>query len=81
MDINTLEQFLFWCMIINLLLMTVSLVLVTAMRPMVVKIHSKMFSVPEDYVDKAIYAFLGVYKLLVFVFVIVPWIVVKFIVG
>ena len=80
MDIHTLEQFLFWCMIINLVLMTISLVLVTAMRPMVLRIHTKMFSVPEDYVDKAIYVFVGVYKLLVFVFIIVPWIVLKFIV-
>jgi len=64
-------------MIINLGLMIVSFALVTLFRPMVVKTHSKMFRVPEDYVGMAIYAFLGVYKLLVFFFVIIPWIVLK----
>lgn len=79
MSIQTLEQFLFWCMVINLGLMLISFALVTLLRPMVLKIHSKMFRVPEDYVGMAIYAFLSLYKLLVFFFVIIPWIALKII--
>lgn len=81
MDIHTVEEFLFWCMIINLGLMLFSLALVTLLRPPVTKIHGRLFNVPEPYVAKAIYAFLGLYKLLVFVFVIIPWIAVKIVLS
>ena len=79
MNIETLEPLLFWCMIINLGLMMVIFVLVTVLRPMVLKIHSRMFHVPEPYVDMAMYAFLSLYKLLVFFFVVIPWIALKII--
>ena len=79
MTIHTVEQFFFWCMVINLGLMIISFTLVTVFRPMVLKIHSKMFHVPEDYVSMAIHAFLSLYKLLTFFFVIIPWIALKII--
>jgi len=44
---------------------------------MCLKIHRRMFRVPEDYVAMAMHAFLGLYKLLVFFFVIIPWIALK----
>jgi len=76
-NIHTLEQFLFWCMVMNLGLMFLSLALVTFLRPMVLKIHARMFAVPEDYVAMAMHAMLSLYKLLVFVFFIIPWIALK----
>jgi hypothetical protein len=79
MSTQTLEQFLFWCMVINLGLMFISLALVTVLRPMVLRIHSRMFRVPEDYVAMAMHAFLSLYKLLAFFFVIIPWIALKII--
>ena len=79
MNIQTVELFFFWCMIINLGLMIVSFTLVTIFRSFVLRIHSRVMCVPEDYVAKAIYAFLGAYKLLTFFFVIIPWIALKII--
>jgi len=79
MNAQTLEQFLFWCMIINFGLMFISLALITLCTPLAISVHSRMFQVPEAYVRKAMHAFLSLYKLLLFFFIVVPWIVLKFI--
>ncbi|WP_339133711.1 MAG: DUF6868 family protein [Candidatus Electrothrix sp. GW3-4] len=76
---NILESFLFWCMLINLGLLMLSFCLVTLFRPLVLKIHSRIFAVPEDYLIKAIHAFLSLYKFFTFFFLVVPWIAVKII--
>jgi hypothetical protein len=79
MTTQTLEHFLFWCMLINFGLLFLSFTLVTAFRPLVFKIHSKMFNVPEDYVAKAIHVFLSLYKFFTFFFLVVPWLALKII--
>ena len=79
LTIETVEHALFWCMIINLILMTVIFIIVTSFRPMILRIHSKLFGVPEDYVSKAIYASLSVYKLLTFFLIVIPWVSIKII--
>lgn len=73
------EQFLFWCMVINIGLLTFIFFLVTLFKPLVLKIHSTLFGVPEDYVAKAMHVFLSVYKLLVFFFNVIPWIALRII--
>lgn len=45
----------------------------------VLKIHAKMFSVSEDYLSMAFHACLSLCKLLVFFFVVIPWIALKII--
>lgn len=80
MTMQMTEQFLFWCMIINLGLMLISCILFTMLKPLILKIHSKLFGVPEDHVNRAAYAFLGLHKFMTFFFIIIPWIVLKTIV-
>jgi hypothetical protein len=73
----TLEQIrclLGWCSLINFILLWVSFVLLVLLRGWVYKIHSKFFPITEAQFNIAAYIFLGVYKLLVFVFNIIPWI-------
>jgi len=79
MTTQTLEHFLFWCMLLNLSLLFLSFTLVTAFRPLVLKIHSKMFNVPEDYLAKAIHVFISLYKFCTFFFLVVPWLALKII--
>ncbi len=79
MTMQIAEQFLFWCMMINLSLMGISFVLLTMLKPMIMRLHSKLFGIPEDYVSRAAYAFLGLYKFMTFFFVIIPWMVLKII--
>jgi hypothetical protein len=74
-----LKHFLFWCILINLGLLLLSFTLVTAFRPLVLKIHSRMFSVPEDYLAIAIHVFLSLYKFFTFFFIVVPWLALKII--
>lgn len=76
---QTLDQFLFWCILINLGLLLLSFAVVTIFRPLVLKIHSRMFKVPEDYVAQAIHVFLSLYKFFTFFFLIVPWLALKII--
>ena len=79
MNMQMVEQFLFWCMIINLGLMLFGFTLVLMLRPAILRIHSRMFHVPEQYVGMAIHAFLILYKILTLFFVIIPWIAVMII--
>lgn len=79
MTLDVVESILFWCMIINVSMLFVSFFLMVVLKPLTVKIHNRMFGVSEEYVSKAMYAFLGAYKLLTFFFVIIPWIAIKII--
>ena len=74
---QTLEQVLFWCMVANLALLVLSVILVAGFKPMVLRLHAKMFGVPEDFVARALYVFLGAYKMVTFFFVVIPWIALK----
>jgi hypothetical protein len=76
MTIYQIRDVLMWCSIINLVLMTISFLLLSIARPWVYKIHSLWFPVTEAQFNVIAYSFLGIYKLLVFVFNIIPWIAV-----
>ena len=76
-NLDTLENILFWCMIINLSVMTLTFIAVVSFRSLILKMHSKFFSVPEEFVSRFIYTSLGLYKLLTFFFVVIPWIAIR----
>jgi hypothetical protein len=81
MSIEGLQDFLFWCMVLNLALLLFSSVLVTQCSSMVRKIHSRLFRISEDQAGVALYAFLSAYRILIFFFVIIPWIALKIVAG
>ena len=72
-----IEAVLFWCMVVNLGALTFVFGALTAFRPLVLRIHSQLFGVPEDFVAKCAYASLGIYKLLTIFFVVIPWVAIK----
>jgi hypothetical protein len=74
MTIFQVREFLMWCSIINVALMTISWLIMLNARAWAYSIHSKWFPITENQFNIAIYSFFGVYKVLVFVFNIVPWI-------
>jgi len=76
MTIDQIREVLGWCSLINVALVSISFLLLTSMRPWVYKIHSKWFPIPEPQFNAIAYSFLGAYKMLVFVFNIVPWVAV-----
>jgi len=73
-NLETLQAFFMWCSLINMGLLILSVVLITKTGDWAYKIHSHWFNIPKERFDAILYCFLGVYKILVFVFCIVPWI-------
>jgi len=74
MDIQTLTAFFMWCTILNFALLLLSSLFCLCAGDWVYRIHSKWFSIPREVFNVAIYSFLGLYKLLVFVFNLIPYI-------
>ena len=74
MTIQLLQSFFMWCSIINIGLLLVTFAMITLCREWTYKIHSRWFNIPKENFDTILYCFLGFYKLLVWVFCIIPWI-------
>ena len=75
MNIELLTAFFMWCSIINFTLMMLIFILIIAAADWAHKIHSRWFNISKPSFDLILYCFLGIYKLLVIIFCIVPWIV------
>ena len=74
MDIEKLQEFFFWCMLVNLGIYVLTAILVLVFHGTILKIQRKMFRLDEETVSKAVYTYLANYKLLITVFNFVPWI-------
>lgn len=77
MDIDLLTQFFMWCTIINgaLLLLSFMCVVFGAASDAIYRLHTKWFPMSRETFNAALYLGIGIYKILVFVFNLVPWIV------
>jgi len=74
MDIQTLTAFFMWCTILNFALLLLSSLFCLCAGDWVYRIHSKWFSISRETFNVAIYSFLGLYKIFVFVFCLIPYI-------
>ena len=76
MDIEMLTRFFMWCTILNVALLFLSFLIVAFGfgSDFVYQMHSKYFPMPRETFISVIYLLIGVYKIFVFVFNIVPWI-------
>lgn len=74
MNMETLQEFLFWCMIINFGIYTLTAIAVLVLRDVMYKIHKMMFGLDEETVSKSIHMYLASYKLLITFFNFVPWV-------
>ncbi len=72
MDIATLRAFFFWCTIINGGLLILSFLICTCAGDLVYRMHSKWYPMPRETFNVVIYSFIGVYKILFFIFNLVP---------
>ena len=81
MTIYEIRDVLLWCSVINMGLLIFSFLMLSPARPWVYKMHSKMFSITETQFNTIMYSVLGVYKILVFVFNIVPYIAVCIVIS
>jgi len=74
MDIEILQEFFFWCMLVNTGIYAFTAIAVLVLRDFVCKIHKKLFGLDKETVSKSIQKYLATYKLLITVFNFAPWI-------
>ena len=74
MDIQTLTTFFMWCTILNVALLLLSSLICLCAGDWVYQIHSKLFSISRETFNVAIYSYIGLYKILIIVFIIIPYI-------
>ena len=73
MDIEMLTKFFMWCTILNLGLLMLSFLILAFSGDFVYKMHSRWFPMPREAFSRILYSFIGMYKIIVFVFNVVPW--------
>jgi hypothetical protein len=73
MDVQMLTRFFMWCTILNIVLLVLSFLILAFAGDFVYKIHGKWFPMPRETFNVVLYSFLGIYKIIVFVFNVIPW--------
>ena len=81
MTIFQIREVLGWCSVINVGIMIVMFLILWLGRSCVYRMHSRMFPITEPQFNAMIYAFLGIYKLLVYMFNIIPYVAVCIVIN
>ncbi len=74
MDIQILQSFFMWCTIFNGSLLVFSFIICASSGDWVYRMHSKWFPMPRDVFNVVIYSFIGMLKIFVLVFNLIPYI-------
>ena len=74
MDIQTLTGFFMWCTILNGGLLIFSSLICVFAGDWVYQMHSRWFPMPREAFNVAIYSFLGLFKIGLLIFNIVPYV-------
>ena len=74
MTLEQLSEFFKWMTILNVVVLGLSTLLVLILKNVMCRMHGKMFGIKEETVAIAAYSYLGMCKVLVIVFNIVPYI-------
>lgn len=75
MDIHTVRTFFMWCTIMNMALLVLSSLICACAGDWVYRMHSKWFPMSREVFNVVLYSFIGVFKVFVLVFNLVPYIV------
>lgn len=73
MSIEQLIEFFKWMSIVNVGIFMISALLTLLMRKLLCKLHGKMFGISEEHLSVIIYCWLGMYKIMIIVFCLVPY--------
>ena len=73
MNLDILQDFLFWCLVLNMGLYTLSALGMYFFREVFYKIIQTVFPFDDDTLAKSFYNYVANYKLLVTIFNFVPW--------
>ncbi len=74
MDIDQMIIFFRWMLTINLCIFFFSVVMSIVMKNFMVSVQKKLFDIETESLKLSLYDFLGLYKILIIVFNLVPYI-------
>ncbi len=75
MDVETLRAFFMWCTIINMALLAISFLFCAFAGDLVYRVQCRWFPMPRETFNVVLYSFLGIYKIFLIVFNLVPYVV------
>jgi len=78
MTLDQLREFLGWCTIINYAVLIYWFIMLVWAHNLVYRAHSRWFRLSEEAFDAMNYGGMGLYKLGIFVFNLVPYLVLRF---
>jgi len=79
MDVQTLTAFFKWCTIINLAVFAFSAIMIMAVPDFIFWVHGHLFHVSREAFDAILYAYLGLYKIVILALNIAPYIALRII--
>ena len=79
MDLEKLQNFFLWSLLINLAIYIVSIIAALSLRGFMCKIHGKLFGLNEEAINKTVYLYFGIYKIFINFFNLAPWIAIQII--
>ena len=74
MNLDQLTELFKWMSIINICILVLTSVLIMLLKNIMYKLHGKLFEIKQDNVALVSYQYLGMYKILILVFNITPYI-------
>jgi uncharacterized membrane protein YqjE len=74
MDIATLKTFFMWCTIVNVGLLSLSVLACTALKDFAYRMNNMMFSISKETFNIVVFSFMAIYKIFIMVFNLVPYI-------
>ncbi len=78
MNIEQLQTFLGWNLVIHIGMLLLVFLFTTLGRSWMLKMHQSMFGLAEDQLLKIYFYFIATYKMLTIVFVLTPYLVIRF---
>jgi len=77
LTISQLTELLGWATVINIGIFLLVTVALSTMKSFTMKIHSKMFGLQEEELNRAYFRYLANFKLMITVFILVPYLSLK----
>jgi hypothetical protein len=79
MTIETLAALLAWSTVLNMGMLTFAALMLVSMRGSISNIHARMFKLEEADMSRAYFQYLAQYKILIFVFNLMPYLALRII--
>ncbi|ADV91955.1 hypothetical protein VIVU109784_22280 [Vibrio vulnificus] len=77
MSLEQITEFLGWCTLINIVILSLSTVLVLLLKSKILSYHSKLFDISKPRLNALYFSYLGHYKVITLAFFLVPYLALK----